>query len=75
MRLGLLPFPSSGGISDPRRLDCPDPGTKELFRLSPSGVFSLITSILGVSGALIEGVLVFWNQQFFFLNTYNTNFN
>jgi len=41
-------------MSEPRRLPAPLPGAKELFLL-PIGVTSLITSILGVSGALISG--------------------
>lgn len=57
IRLGLRPFPSSGGIRDPLLLEDPDPGTREPFLLSV-GVFSRMTSILGASGALISGTLV-----------------
>lgn len=53
IKLGLRPN-SSGGMSEPRRLLAPLPGAKEPFLL-PTGVTSLITSILGVSGALISG--------------------
>lgn len=53
IRLGLRPN-SSGGISEPRRLLVPLPGTREPFLL-PVGVTSLMTSIFGVSGALISG--------------------
>lgn len=52
-KLGLRPS-SSGGMSEPRRLLVPLPGAKEPFLL-PTGVTSLITSILGASGALISG--------------------
>jgi len=61
IRLGLRPN-SSGGISEPRRLPAPLPGAKELFLL-PSGVTSLITSILGVSGALISGSFGYGGQK------------
>lgn len=49
---GRRPLPSSGGISDPRRLGGPLPGANDVLR---SG--SRITSILGASmvGALISG--------------------
>lgn len=49
---GRRPLPSSGGISEPRRLGGPLPGANEPLR---SG--SRITSILGASmvGALISG--------------------
>lgn len=53
IKLGLRPN-SSGGMREPRRLLVPLPGTKEPFLL-PTGVTSLMTSILGVSGALISG--------------------
>lgn len=55
IKLGRRPEESSGGISDPRRLDGPEPGAKDPLR---SG--SRITSILGASGAgaLISGTLV-----------------
>jgi hypothetical protein len=61
IRLGLRPN-SSGGISEPRRLPVPLPGAKELFLL-PIGVTSLITSILGVSGALISGSFGYSDQK------------
>lgn len=58
IRLGLLPLLSSGGgINEPLRLDCPEPGANEPFLLSV-GVFSLLTSIFGASGALISGTFV-----------------
>lgn len=55
IKLGLLPE-SSGGMREPRLLDAPDAGANEPFR-SGAGLFSLITSIFGVStaGALISG--------------------
>ena len=53
IRLGRRPN-SSGGMSDPRRLLAPLPGIKDALLL-PTGVDSLITSILGASGALISG--------------------
>lgn len=55
IRLGRRP-PSSGGISEPRRLVWPEPGANEPLRES-TGVFSRLTSILGASGAgaLISG--------------------
>jgi hypothetical protein len=54
IRLGLRPS-SSGGMRDPLRLLAPLPGAKEPLRL-PTGVMSLLTSILGASaGALISG--------------------
>lgn len=46
IKLGRRPEESSGGISEPRRLDGPEPGAKEPLR---SG--SRITSIFGASGA------------------------
>lgn len=56
MRLGRRPS-SSGGISDPRRLLAPLPGTSEGLRL-PTGDASRMTSILGASwGAFISGTL------------------
>lgn len=55
IRLGLRPS-SSGGMREPRRLLPPLPGTSEGLRL-PTGVDSLMTSILGASGALISGSL------------------
>lgn len=52
IKLGRRPDESSGGMSDPRRLDGPEPGANDPLR---SG--SRITSILGASGAgaLISG--------------------
>lgn len=55
-RLGRRHFKSSGGmISEPRLLDPAEPGTDVL---RGSGVRSRITSILGVSGALISGSFI-----------------
>lgn len=52
IKLGRRPEESSGGISEPRRLDGPEPGAKEPLR---SG--SRITSILGASGACVGALI------------------
>lgn len=57
MSEGRRPF-SSGGIREPLRDGGPEPGISELLRESPVGVFSRITSILGASGAFIDGTLI-----------------
>lgn len=46
---------ASGGIKEPRLLPGPEPGSNDFFL--GSGVFSLITSILGASGVFICGKL------------------
>lgn len=65
-KLGRRPISSPGGIREPLLLDGPEPGANEPF-LSPSGLFSRITSIFGVSipGALISGKLSLVESSFF----------
>lgn len=53
IKLGRRPG-ASGGINEPRRLDGPEPGANESFRI---GLFSRITSIFGASGIMISGTL------------------
>lgn len=53
---------SSGGIRDPLRGE-PETGANELFLESPPGLRSLITSILGASGALICGTLTYGQRN------------
>lgn len=50
IRLARLPI-ASGGMREPLLLPGPDPGSSDFFL--GSGVFSLLTSILGASGVLI----------------------
>lgn len=57
MRLGRLCC-SSGGIREPLLLGGPEPGASDPFRVSATGDFSRLTSILGASGALISGALI-----------------
>ncbi len=52
IKLGRRPDESSGGMSDPRRLDGPEPGANDPLR---SG--SRITSILGASGAIVGALI------------------
>lgn len=75
IKLGRRPLLSSGGISEPRRLDGPEPGASDPLRI---GLFSRTTSIVGASGALISGTLTvgtsWWNIQIdiHFVNTRHT---
>lgn len=65
-KLGRRLFISSGIMSEPLRLDPADPGTEVLRGCS--GVRSRITSIFGVSGALISGCFISGGAPFCNLN-------
>jgi hypothetical protein len=54
-------------MRDPLRLFEPEPGASEPFLASLVGVFSRMTSIFGVSGALISGTPGFFYKMVLYI--------